>query len=277
MIEESKDPNVIDRKQDPESYAYKVIAYYFSGHRPEKNGPLLDAICAKSPRKVKKYLHQFSANSTFFLNKGASKDRAPILSFAIICGSKKIVDILINAGAELNPKKEYTLTNWIHPIHVAIEADNLKMLQFLVSKGSSIKKADEIYPVILNIIQHRISPNILSFVLNHEKNIDVNKLYIYKYEKYQTPLHTAVRKIETKKHATTSYQYLKILLENVANPEIKDTDGKTPLDILPDTSWARPIKKLLQNAVKKNHPEKIMGPRSTIVQRLRELFSRQYS
>jgi len=128
-------------------------------------------------------------------------------------GHKKIVEMLINEGANVNAKAEQGWT----PLHYATGANDRETAELLIANGADLNSKnsnDQITP--LHWAAWRGHKEVAGLLI--AKGADVNT----KNKNEGTPLHNATWKGHMK--------IVKLLIDNGAALNAKDNEGETPLD-----------------------------------------------
>jgi len=117
------------------------------------------------------------------------------------------VKLLISNGADVNAKAEKEMT----PLHYAAKAGKMEMVQLLIKAGADVNAKDQngLTPLVKTA-----SRNIAELLIAKGTDIDAG-------EGYWTALHNAVRF----RHRDTT----ELLIQNGANVNAKNNDGKTPV------------------------------------------------
>lgn len=145
-----------------------------------------------------------------------------------------IVDLFIRCGANIHIKDDDG--NGRLPLHWAIQEGCIDVVKILIKNGADIdcrENGDGYTP--LNIAVSEGYNELVSLLIS--SGADVNA----KFYCNTTALHTAC--------AWERTEIVALLLENNANPFVKDSEGKTPLDIAIEVD-NKIIIKLLEEAIK---------------------------
>ena len=199
-------------------------------------------------------------NTAMMLRKrGAKIDRhwlnalPSALQLAVLCNDHATVRWLVEEGVNVNAKGCSSRT----PLQNAMLADNIKMMELLLSRGADIWLTDsqgfsvvglaEVYakPAILRSVLSRLRSSVTACIwrstLLHyaawihdteairwfiQKGSDVNA----KNEALQTPLHMALFLVEKEKRiGGAETKAIDLLLASGADPTCRDHENKTPL------------------------------------------------
>ncbi|XP_057330690.1 serine/threonine-protein phosphatase 6 regulatory ankyrin repeat subunit B-like [Microplitis mediator] len=90
-----------------------------------------------------------------------------VLDLAITVGSIEIIDILLNAGAKINP-----FTSGIKPLHWAIAQNKYEVVEHLIKHGADINDISD-YRTPLQIAVERENKKIVELLI--EKKVDINR------------------------------------------------------------------------------------------------------
>jgi len=132
------------------------------------------------------------------------------LGFAAAEGHTNIAALLLEKGAELDPK-----TTGVTPLYVAVQFDHADTAHFLVDQGADLQIRDERGRTLL----HCAISNTNVAALFISKGIDVNA----RDNEGNTPLHSA---------ALWNYkETVALLISKGADMNAKNKEGKTPLDL----------------------------------------------
>lgn len=151
--------------------------------------------------------------------------RSP-LHLAVIHGQMAIVNVLINAGADVNAVdrlKKYT------PLHYAAFYSYPKILMFLLSRRADLFMSDDEGNLPLHLAAANGCPATVQILLQHNATPDCMN------ENWQTPLHLAARAVENRKEypaaSEKDEEYLKVaslLLEAGATTGLYDIWRNVP-------------------------------------------------
>lgn len=155
----------------------------------------------------------------FLIDKGADihfkNDRGE--TFLHTTDNKEIAKFLIKKGLKLNEKNK----NGYTPLHRASIRANLEVMETLVENGSHPDISVLNYIILEAMRYHELdfkkNKQTVEFLLNH--GVDINS----KDETGLTPLHCAAYNV------VMNPNFLKILIQKNADPNIKNNKGETPL------------------------------------------------
>jgi ankyrin repeat protein len=132
----------------------------------------------------------------------------------------KPVKFIFELKADINAKDDKGQT----PLHYSSERGYSTIIQFLVQHGAVINAKDNEGQTPLHLASKEVNSKIVKFLL--EKNLDVNTVD----NCGQTSLHLACKYCEF--HTKQCLKIMRYLLEQGADREINDKDGKTPFDLI---------------------------------------------
>jgi ankyrin repeat protein len=130
------------------------------------------------------------------------------LYFAIIFGQKRIVENIIERGADINAKRRSGDT----PINLAIRNDQVEIIRILIENGADINARGKYGLTPLHLANNS---ELAIILLNNGADINA------KSESGNTPLICAI--------VTNKLDIVKILIENGADINAKSESGNTPL------------------------------------------------
>lgn len=139
------------------------------------------------------------------------------LVFAATFTRTNIVDVLLQAGADINGKD----VGWLTPLMAALRAGQERIVAHLVARGVDLKAAEAApgsSPLLNEVIESGLSDELLSFMI--ERGADLNR------SDYngQTPLHMAAK---AKRKET-----MELLIAKGANQTARNKEGLTPDQLL---------------------------------------------
>ena len=145
---------------------------------------------------------------SFILSRGASANTRDIMGIhpltqAIHLNNLDIVKILVKYGTDITSPE-------LFPVYEALRVGNIDMIKYLIENGANVHSPDKNTTTLIYASKKGLKEVIKLLIENGE---DVNKQDIYG--------NTAL--IQAVKH----YSILKILLEENADPNIKNNEGKT--------------------------------------------------
>ena len=159
-------------------------------------------------KKIVELLLEYGADINAVDNNGYTP-----LRLAAASGYKKICQLLIEKGADINSVDEYGCT----PLHLAAEIGKTEICQLLIEKGADINAVDNNGFTPLRNAAIYGYKEICQLLI--EKGADVNAVdNLFG----STPLHCAA--------ANGNKKICQLLLEKGADINAVDNDGKTPLD-----------------------------------------------
>jgi ankyrin repeat protein len=214
----------------------------------QNNDKLYQAIKASDINLVKKIIK----NKDTLLRKYINSETP--LHIAVRTGNKEIVTLLINAGANIN-----IYAGCDKPINIAVENNNYELVSLLVDRGTNINYDNcfQNIPIIQasskgnfemvklfynkgNTVNQKggfgetpllcatlnCSIDVVDFLIKHGANVNA---IAGDYED-NTALHACIIAIDDENYKPDGKytSLLKILLENHANPKLKDRKGLTP-------------------------------------------------
>jgi len=144
------------------------------------------------------------------------KDGRTALHYAIINGSKEIVDLLLKSGADINAKDKRSLT----PLFVASVFGNEDIMKLLLENNADPNARDNeketpIFYAIFRSTKLKNAKEVVKILLRYGADVNaVNK-------NGRTLLHLAV--------SYADLDLIKLLVENGANINTKDNNGRTVL------------------------------------------------
>jgi len=197
--------------------------------------------------KIKTLIDQgANVNETFCVNRTALT-AASVYPYSEI---GKILNLLILSGANVNHKDGFGKT----PLHYASRAGEIKTVKLLVENGAII---DVQTPAGVTALNHTGAPQVIEFLLSEgaDPNLADKKgnSPLHKYwretqpikllldkgakinaqnKEGSAPLHYVVKAILVKN--SIFIKTAKFLIENGADPYLKDKSGRTPLDYIED-------------------------------------------
>ncbi|QEN06050.1 hypothetical protein EW093_15585 [Thiospirochaeta perfilievii] len=133
------------------------------------------------------------------------------LFYAIDWGSKEIVQVILDKGADINAKN----INGETPLHQAITTDNVIVANLLIERGASIEAKDNQLNTPLHSCVYWNAYESAHLLV--EKKADINAKNI----KNRTPLHEAV--------LTEDTDIVTFFIKNKSNLNARDNNGQTPL------------------------------------------------
>lgn len=200
---------------------------------------LIKAIESKEYKEVREVLEKFKASRksiNYYYNvceEGFGCDDFTPLHIAAIRNAPHIVELLLDFGADPNYKDGKGRT----PIFYAIYNQNYGVAIDLINKGARLDVVDFNGETILHFTVGRNSYNILEYLLQNFPAF--NNFINFKDNDGNTPLHIA---------AFMGYTDIaELLLRYGANPNLRNKNGETPLDIAKKSN-NRPLIDLLQQA-----------------------------
>ncbi|XP_029657163.2 putative ankyrin repeat protein RF_0381 isoform X2 [Octopus sinensis] len=140
--------------------------------------------------------------------------RTPLIFACEVGADRRIIDILIKAGAKLGAKDK--CGGWT-ALHLAVEGNHLHAVEILLSRGSEVNPRDEDGRTPLHVACDRGHLHTVDLLLGHN-GIDANVVA----DNGDTPLHVAVR--------GRDYKLVSLLLsKDSVNLEIVNKEYRTPL------------------------------------------------
>lgn len=132
--------------------------------------------------------------------------------------NEEFVNILIAAGANINKltKQEESA------LDIALSRHNLKIVKILLEGGADINNSNEVGTTSLHLASFSNDVNLLKFLISHGANVNVQD------GGGSTALHCALVENQGGSHL----KIFETLLSNGADPNLKNSDGLTPLQLL---------------------------------------------
>lgn len=172
--------------------------------------------CSKTPRSL---LHNSNEHflGVFSQANARNIDGSTPLCFACSKGSIQCVQLLIEAGAEVNP----TLTVTFPPLHEAALNGHLHCVEMLLQLGADLEKSENQFGTALHVACIRGYAECVQSLLHFGANPNAIK-------RHQAPLHTA---------ALCGYEECaSILVQYGANVYQRNSQSKRPSDLATDAA-----------------------------------------
>ena len=181
----------------------------------------------------------------FDMNKlGGNPKRTLLHGLAMYNKSIKMIEVVLNAGAEVNIIDDYGCT----PLHYAAcgNDEGPELIRLLISKKADINiKNNNKHTPIHCAAMRNLNENVMKALVNApEANVDMED------EKKCTPLHLAV----IKNRVRNSYgvrEVVKALLDAGADVKAKTKNGNTPLSFARRHKHNDEVIRVLEEALKK--------------------------
>ena len=182
--------------------------------------------------------HAIDANDLgtvkFLVNQGADINAAkPLtpLQEAAVSGYTEIAGFLIKKGAKM---KGSPVLDRAPPLELAAIMGRWEVFKLLIKNGADIyNTSSDVSRSMLHSASKGGNPQIISYLI--DKGIDVNATN----QNGEIPLHNLL------KNDSINEESIQILIENGANPEIEDNNGKTPRDIARENGHLDTLEKIL--------------------------------
>lgn len=194
---EAKDPTSFSTKEaDPKMMEVRTAI-------ARGNEQALRDLLAATPSLATNIVHTGSGNIT------------PLV-YASTFWRTNIIDVLINAGADINGKD----IAWLTPLRAALRSGQERIIAHLILRGVDLKAADSVKgsaPVLNEVIESGLSKELLVFLIDRGANVngvDYNG---------QTPLHMAAKAKRT--------ELMEILLASDAKPDARNKEGLTAAEL----------------------------------------------
>lgn len=152
------------------------------------------------------------------LNSFQVNDKESLLHYAIRFCDKKIIEILVQAGMDVN----ITDDNDYSILELLSFYNDKESIEFCIDQGAKILHKEGYTPLHWCATYNEIG--LLKKILANNKDVDINAKDFAEHEnKDRTPLHWSAQEGHT--------QLAQVLLENGADINMKDINGQTALSI----------------------------------------------
>lgn len=188
------------------------------------------AIASGQPR-IARFLIDNGAN----VNVRDDRGRQPLFTASLL-GTKEIVELLVNHGAEINPSEKDSPNI---PLHAALRRGHYEIAKYLISKGADVLVVSQSGYTALHAACESGNPQIVELAISPNSNLNA------KDKTGVTPLRLAAQ-------AHDSVEIAAILIKHGADVNIPDEDGRTALNWAVTMHHTKTVELLLQHGADVN-------------------------